>query len=58
MKTKIELTETELDCLKIIMAAELKRKQDELARANAYATFVDDPDLPTISRIWDKCNGA
>jgi len=58
MKTKIELTETENDCLKIIIASELKRKNDELARANAYATFVDDPDLPTIMRIWEKINGA
>ncbi len=58
MKTKIELTETELNVLKIIIAAELKRKNDELARANAYATFVDDPDLPVITRIWDKCNAT
>jgi len=56
MKTKIEFTETELDTLKIIIASELKRKNDELARANAYATFTDDPDLPVINRIWDKCN--
>ncbi len=58
MKTILELTETELDLLKIIAGAELKKKRDELSRANAYATFVDDPDLPTIMRIWDKCNGA
>ncbi len=56
MKTNIELTETELDCLKIIIGAELKKKRDELSRANAYATFVDDPDLAPINRIWDKCN--
>ena len=56
MKIKVELTETENDTLKIIIAAELKKKQDELARANADATLVDDPDLPTIMRIWEKIN--
>lgn len=56
MKKTIQLTETESDVLKRIVAAKLQTKTDELAHANAHACELHDPDLPPLSRVWEKLN--
>ena len=56
MKCHIELTDTEQDVLKRIIAAKLETKNDELAHANAYATELIDPDHPVLLRMWEELN--
>ena len=56
MKTILELTETETDSLKIIIASELKRLNDANTHANAHACEFFDPHHAPVLRIWEKLN--
>jgi len=56
MKTIVELTETELNTLKIIIASELKDANDRLAHASAHACEFLDPHHAPVQRIWEKLN--
>ena len=56
MKTILELTETELDTLRIIIASEVKDANDRAAHANAHACEFLDPHHAPILRIWEKLN--
>jgi hypothetical protein len=56
MKIELQLTETEADTLKILIASELKDANDRLAHASAHACEFLDPHHAPIQRIWDKLN--
>jgi len=58
MKTQIELTETEVDTLKIIIASELKDANDRCVHASAHACEFLDPHHGPILRIWEKLNDS
>ena len=58
MKTNLELTETEVDTLKIIIACEVKRLNDLNTHANAHACEFHDPHHAPVLRIWEKLNDA
>jgi len=56
MKTNLQLTETESDVLKRIIATKLETKNEQLAHANAHSCELHDPDHAPILRIWEKLN--
>lgn len=58
MKTNLQITDTEKDLLKRLVASKLEIKNDQLAHANAHSCELHDPDLPPLVRIWEKLNEA
>lgn len=54
----LNLTDTEKDSLMLLVAAEVKKKNDQRAHANSHACDYDDTEHAPLVRVWEKLRDA